>query len=59
MNYNYKCVEIFDKDDIKDYFKLDYQIIENPKMLYGNNEKDIFLINYQNGNEFFFLLAKY
>ena len=39
---DYTCIEIFDKDKIKDFFKIDNQIIDNPIDIY--KDRDIFIL---------------
>ena len=58
LNYNYTCIEIFDKDDIEDYFKIDNQIKENHKEKLEKEDwnKEIFILINQNENEFSFSL---
>ena len=49
---DYTCIEIFDKDNIKDYFKIDENIMEYSIELYKN--KEIFILQYPKGNELSF-----
>ena len=49
---DYTCIEIFDKDNIKEYFKIDENLIENSIEDYKNNE--IFILQYPKGNEISF-----
>ena len=49
---NYGCIEIYDKDDIKDYFKIDNKIIGKSLEIF--KDKDIFILQYQKGNELSF-----
>ena len=41
---DYTCIEIFDEDEIKQYFKIDSYIIRNSIEIY--KEKDIFILHY-------------
>ena len=49
---DYTCIEIYDKDGIKDYFKLDNNMIDNSIEIY--NGKEIFILQYPKGNELSF-----
>ena len=49
---NYTCIEIYDKDDIKDYFKIDNKIIGKNIEIF--KDKDIFILQNQKGNELSF-----
>jgi len=49
---DYTCIEIFDKDDIKDYFKIEENIIDYSIENYIN--KEIFILQYPKGNELSF-----
>ena len=46
---NYTCIEIYDKDDIKDFFTIDYNIIG--KSIEAFKDKDIIILQYSKGNE--------
>ena len=49
---NYTCIEIYDEDEIKEYFKIDNQIIDNSIEIY--NGKEIFILQYPKENPFSF-----
>jgi len=49
---DYTCIEIFDKDNIKDYFTIDENLIEHSIEIYKN--KEIFILQYPEGNELSF-----
>ena len=49
---DYTCIEIFDTDNIKDYFKIDENLIEYSIENYKN--KDIFILQYPKRNEISF-----
>jgi hypothetical protein len=49
---DYTCIEILDSDNIKDYFKIDENIIEYSIEKYKN--KEIFILQYPKGNEISF-----
>jgi len=49
---DYTCIEIFDKDNINEYFKIDENIIVYSIEKYKN--KEIFILQYQEGNEILF-----
>jgi len=49
---DYTCIEIFDKDNIKEYFKIDENLLEYSIESYKN--KNIFILQYPKGNEISF-----
>ena len=49
---DYTCIEIFDKDNIQGYFKIDENLIEYSIENYKN--KNIFILQYPKGNELSF-----
>jgi len=49
---DYTCIEIYEKDNIKEYFKIDNQIIKNSIEIY--KDRDIFILQYPKGNEISF-----
>ena len=49
---DYTCIEILDKDNIEEYFKIDDNIIEYSIDKYKN--KEIFILQYPKGNELSF-----
>ena len=49
---DYTCIEIFDKDEIKEFFNIDKQIIKNSIEIY--KDRDIFILQYLKGNEISF-----
>ena len=44
--YDYTCIEIFDSDEIKNFFRIDLKALENKNDL---KHKEIFILQYQNG----------
>ena len=44
--YDYTCIEIFDSDKIKNFFKIDLKTLENKNDL---KNKEIFILQYPNG----------
>ena len=44
--YDYTCIEIFDSDKIKNFFKIDFKALENKNEL---KNKEIFILQYPNG----------
>ena len=53
---DYTCIEILDKDNIKEYFKIDENLIEYSIETYKN--KDILILQYPKGNEISFSSGK-
>ena len=53
---DYTCIELFDKDNIKEYFKIDGNLMEYSIEKYKN--KEIFILQYLNGSELFFSSGK-
>ena len=49
---DYTCIEIFDKDNIKEYFTIDEDLIEYTIEIYKN--KEIFILQYPLGDELSF-----
>jgi len=49
---DYTIIEIYDKDGIKEYFKIDNQIIDNSIEIY--NDKEIFILQYPKDNQLSF-----
>ena len=49
---DYTCIEIFDKDNIKEFFKIDENLLEYSIENYKN--KNIFILQYPKGNEISF-----
>ena len=54
---DYTCIEIYETDDINEYFKIDPIIYTNKKD-YINNNTDIFILQYPEGNELCFSYGK-
>ena len=53
---DYTCIEILDKDNIKEYFKIDENLLEYSIETYKN--KDIMVLQYPKGNEISFSSGK-
>ena len=53
---DYTCIEILKEDKIKNFFKIDENIIENGINIY--KEKDIFILQYPKGNDLSFANGK-
>ena len=49
---DYTCIEIYDEDGIKEYFKIDNQIIDNSIEIY--NGKEMIILQYPKENPFSF-----
>ena len=52
---DYTCIEIFQSDGLKDYFKIDPILFNNKKYL---EDSDIFILQYPEGNELCFSYGK-
>ena len=52
---DYTCIEIFQSDGLKDYFKIDPILFNNKKYL---KDSDIFILQYPEGNELCFSYGK-
>ena len=50
---NYICIELFESDDIIDFFKIEPQLFKQNKDYFKNNE--IFLLRFFDGNKVFHL----
>ena len=53
---DYTCIELFESDDINDYFKIDPKIFKYDKNLLKN--KDIFILQFPIGNDLSFSYGK-
>ena len=52
---DYTCIELFESDDIKDYFKIDEKLLSDNNYIIN---KDIFILQYPKGNEISFSYGK-
>ena len=52
---DYTCIELYESDDIKDYFKIDPILFENKNSI---NNSDIFILQYPKDNELCFSYGK-
>ena len=55
IKLDYTCIEIYQSDGFKDYFKIDPILFNNKKYL---NNSDIFILQYPEGNELCFSYGK-
>ena len=55
IELDYTCIEIYQSDGFKDYFKIDPILFNNKKYL---NNSDIFILQYPDGNELSFSYGK-
>ena len=52
---DYACIELFESDGMKNYFKIDSNIFKNKELLKDN---DIFILQYPKGNDISFSFGK-
>ena len=55
-NLDYTCIEIFDNDEINEFFRIDPDIVEYPVEVY--KDKDIFILQYPKGKDLSFSEGK-
>ena len=55
IELDYTCIEIYESDNIKEYFKIDPILFENKNSI---NNSDIFILQYPEGNELCFSYGK-
>ena len=56
IDLDYTCIEILEKDNIKKYFNIDPNIIENDIKIYEN--EDVFMLQYPDGKDLSFSNGK-